>query len=190
MVQHEKYSVEQWYLSLTAGIIFLLLGVGVMLYPTNSYDKLTTLFIGGFGVVGLLELFYALNNRKQLNYWGWTLMSGLMDLTITFLLLTTDRLDTIGLAVYIGFVLLFRSIMGVGFSSYLVNYKVRNWGWVLILSALGILFSILMIVETRIGILNLTLNTTLALLSVGFAQIGIAYELKRFEDQRKKRKAA
>lgn len=189
MEHHEKYSVEQWYLSLTAGVIFLLLGAGVFFYPSNSYNKLTTIFIGGFGMVGLLELFYALNNRKQLNYWGWTLMCGLMDLTITFLLLTTDRLDAIGLAVYIGFVLLFRSIIGVGFSSYLVNYKVRNWGWVLTLSLMGILFSIMMIWETRIGILNLTLNTTLALLSVGFAQIGIAYELKKFDDQRKAKKA-
>lgn len=177
-----QHSVEQWWLNLTAGIIFIIIGGIVVLYPSTSYAKFTTIFIAGFGVVGLLETFYALSNRNQLQHWGWTLMSGIVDLAITFLLLTTPEIGVIGLPTYIGFVLLFRSIIGIGFSTYLKQFEVRNWAIVLALSILGIFFSLLMIWETRIGVLSFTINTTIALLTVGFAQIGIAYELRRHEN--------
>src|SRR5699024_8848667 len=136
----------------------------------------------GFGVIGLLEVFYAISNRKQLQHWGWTLMSGLVDLSATFLLLTSPEVGVVGLPLYIGFFLLFRSIIGIGFSTYLSQYEVRNWMIVLALSVVGIVFSLLMIWETRIGVLNMTINTAFAVLSVGFAQIGIAYETRRHEN--------
>lgn len=177
-----QHSVKQWWLYLTAGIIFIFIAAVVLFYPATTTESLTFLFIASFGVVGLLEIFYAFNNRKQLQSWGWTLMSGLIDLTITFLLLTTPEIRFIGISLYIGFVMLFRSIFGIGFSTYMQHYKVRNWGIVLVLSIIGIVFSVLMIWETRLGVLNITNNTTIALLSVGFAQIGMAYELRRHEN--------
>lgn len=182
MEDQYQYSVQQWWLNLTAGIMFILIGAIIVFYPSTSYAKFTTLFIGGFGVVGLIEVYYAISNHKSLQHWGWILMNGLVDLSIVFLLLTSEVVGVLGLATYIGFVLLFRSIIGIGFSTYLRQYQVRNWMIVLLLSVLGILFSILMIWETRIGVLNLTLNTILALFTVGFAQIGMAYELRRHQD--------
>ncbi len=177
-----QYSVEQWWLNLTAGIAFIIIGAVIVFYPATSYSNFTTIFMVGFGVVGLLEAYYALSNRKQLQHWGWTLMCGLIDLALMFLLMTSHNIDVIGLAVYVGFILFFRSIIGVGFSTYLKQFKVRNWFIVLILSILGIVFAIMAIWETRVGVLNLTLNTVLALLTVGFAQVGIAYELRRHEN--------
>lgn len=182
MEDQYQYSVEQWWLNLTAGIAFIIIGAVIVFYPATSYSNFTTIFMVGFGVVGLLETYYALSNRKQLQHWGWTLMCGLIDLSLMFLLMTSYNIDVIGLAVYVGFILFFRSIVGVGFSTYLKQFKVRNWVIVLFLSVLGIVFAIMAIWETRVGVLNLTINTTLALLTVGFAQVGIAYELRRHEN--------
>lgn len=182
MEERYQYSVEQWYLNLTAGIAFIVIGAIIVFYPATSYSGFTTIFMVGFGVVGLLEAYYALSNRKHLQHWGWTLMCGIVDLSLTFFLLTTPDIGVIGIPVYVGFILLFRSIIGIGFSTYLKQFEVRNWVIVLLLSILGIVFSILAIWETRIGVLNLTINTAMALLTVGFAQVGIAYELRRHEN--------
>ncbi len=177
-----QHSVKQWWLSLTAGIIYLLLGAWVLLYTVESFLALTTWFIMGFGVLGLLNLYYSLNNRKELHNWNWSLMSGIMDLIITFLLITRSEILIHDLPIYIGFVLMFRSIIGIGFSVYLAQYKVRNWKLVLALSILGVILSLLLVWDPFIGNLTLLVCMGLALLSAGFAQIGMAYELKRYSE--------
>ncbi len=179
-----KQSVREWWISLVAGIIYVITGALVFLYPLESYVALTNLFIIGFGIIGLLGLYYAVSNRKQLQHWEWTLVTALIDLAIAFLLLTNQEMTLRILPLYVGFVLLFRSIVGIGFSTYLAHYKVRNWWIVLILSILGVIFSLLMIWNPEFGILTLILYTGAALLATGFAQIGVAYELRRYESHR------
>lgn len=179
-----RYSVRQWWLSVLVGSIYVLIGAWVLFKPAPSYLALKQVFMIGFGIVGLLGVYYALSSRKQLERWGWVLMTGLIDLFIVFALLTVPILDFDEhvLRIYVGFILMFRSFIGVGFSVYLSHHKVRNWGIVLILSMIGVIFSLMMIWDPPFAMLTLTLSTTIALLTVGFAQIGIAYELRRFEN--------
>lgn len=179
-----KQSVKEWWISLVAGIIYVITGGLVLTYPLEAYNSLTTLFIIGFGIIGLLGLYYAISNRKRLQHWEWTLVTALIDLAISFLLLTNQETALKILPLYVGFVLLFRSIVGIGFSTYLAHYKVRNWWIVLILSMLGVIFSLLMIWNPEYGLLNLIFYTGIALLATGFAQIGVAYELRRYENRR------
>lgn len=175
------FSVRQWWLSLIAGIVYLILGVLVFVYPATTYAALLGLFIAGFGVVGLVGIYYAVSNRHKLSHWRWSLLTGLIDLTIALVLLATPGITAFILPIYVGFVLMFRSIIGIGFSTYLAHYKVRNWGLVLLLSILGIFFSLLMIWNPVFGAFTLIMYTAFALLSVGFTQIGIAYELRRYD---------
>ncbi|HLS30200.1 MAG TPA: hypothetical protein VK021_05040 [Flavobacteriaceae bacterium] len=177
-----KHSVRQWWLSVLVGIIYLIIGGWVFFSSGKIYLELTEVFVIGFGIVGFLGVFYALSNRKRLEHWGWVLMTGLIDLFIVFVLLIIPEFDESILRIYVGFILMFRSFIGVGFSVYLAHYKVRNWGIVLTLSIIGVFFSLMMIWNPPYTKLTLTLSTTIALLTVGFAQIGIAYELRRYEN--------
>lgn len=180
--QIQQHSVRQWWLSLIVGIIYIMIGIWVLMNPAKTYLALTWIFIAGFAVVGILGVFYAVSNRKKLEHWGWTLMTGLIDLAIAFVLLATPEITLRILPIYIGFVLMFRSIIGIGFSTYLAHYKVRNWGIVLILSIIGVFFSLMMIWNPGFGAYSLVVYTAIALLTVGFSQIGIAYELRRYEN--------
>ncbi len=184
MSSQYKQSVKEWWISLVAGIIYVIIGVLVLFYPIEAYVTLSLLFVIGFGIVGALGLYYAISNRKRLQHWEWTLVIALIDLAIAFLLLTNSELTMKILPLYVGFVLLFRSIVGIGFSTYLAHYKVRNWWIVLLLSVLGVVFSLLMIWNPDFGIATLIIYTSFALLTTGFAQIGVAYELRRYEKYR------
>lgn len=179
--QIQQQSVKQWWLSLTAGIVYIAIGTWVLMNPVKSFLALTNIFIIGFTIIGVINVFYAINNRKILEHWGWALMAGLIDLAIALVLLTTPEISMFVLPLYVGFVLMFRSIIGIGFSTYLAHYKVRNWGVVLTLSVLGVIFSLMMIWNPVFGAFTLTLYTAAALLSVGFSQIGMAYELRRYQ---------
>lgn len=185
MENNFKHSVNQWWLSLVSGIIFLIIGIWVLAAPIASYLALTTLFIVGFGLVGIFGVFYALNNRKRLDHWGWSLMSGLIDLFIAILLITSPELSIRILPIYVGFVLLFRSIMGIGFSTHLHFIGVRSWGLVLFLSILGIIFSFLMIWNPVFGGFSIIIYTAIALLATGMSQIGISLGLKRLNERTK-----
>ncbi len=179
--QIQQQSVKQWWLSLTAGIVYIAIGTWVLMNPVKSFLALMNIFIIGFTIIGVINVFYAINNRKILEHWGWALMAGLIDLAIALVLLTTPEISMFVLPLYVGFVLMFRSIIGIGFSTYLAHYKVRNWGVVLTLSVLGVIFSLMMIWNPVFGAFTLTLYTAAALLSVGFSQIGMAYELRRYQ---------
>lgn len=178
-----QHSVPQWWMSLSSGIIYLIIGVLVLFYPAPTYSAFSTLFIIGFGVLGGIGVTYALNNRKILKHWEWTLMTGLIDLAITFLLIVNPKITQFVLPLYIGFILMFRSIIGIGFSTYLMHYKVRNWGIVLTLSVLGVLFALLVIWDPPFGTFTLTNYTSFAFLTVGFGQIGVSYELRRHQKE-------
>lgn len=174
-------SVKQWWLSVTAGFIYIILGIWVLLFPVTSYMALKTYFIMGFGALGILNIYYVLINRKKIQHWRWNLMSGIIDIIITFLLIIKSELTLFVLPIYVGFVLMFRSIIGIGFSTFLAHAKVRNWGIVLALSILGAFFSLVLVWEPRVSGFTLAIYTGLALLTAGFAQIGIAYELRRYK---------
>lgn len=181
-----RHSVKQWWLSLISGIIFVGIGVWVLAAPIASYLALSTLFIVGFAVVGLLGVFYALNNRKRLKHWEWSLMGGLIDLFIAVLLITTPDISLKILPIYVGFLLLFRSVIGIGFSTHLYYIGVRSWALVLLLSILGVIFSSLMIWNPVFGGFSLIIYTAIALLATGMSQIGISLGLKRLNKRLKK----
>lgn len=182
MKEAQQYSVKQWWMSLAVGIIYILIGGWVVINPERSYLALSILFIIGFGIVGILGVTYALSSRHHLEHWGWVLMTGLIDLAICLLLLATPEVTLFILPIYVGFVLMFRSIIGIGFSTYLAHNNVRNWWIVLLLSVVGVVFSLFIIWNPVFGAWTITLSTAVALLTVGFAQIGIAYELRRYEN--------
>src|SRR5699024_3742990 len=135
-----QHSVRQWWLALTAGLIYIGLGIWILVVPITCYLGLSSSFIMGCGALGILNVYYALNNRKKLQHWGWNLMSGIIDVAITFLLIIRSEMMLFILPIFVGFVLMFRSVIGIGFSVHLAQYKVRNWGIVLGLSILGVIF--------------------------------------------------
>lgn len=183
MDNYFENSVKQWWMPLIAGIVFLILGVWVLATPVASYLALSFLFIAGFAIAGILSIVHALSNRNRLAHWGWTLVSGLLDLFIAVLLISSPGLTITILPIYIGFLLLFRSIMGIGFSTHLRQIGAHYWGWILFLSILGIIFSFLMIWNPVFGGLSIIIYTAFALLTIGVSQIGMALGLKRLKNR-------
>ena len=82
-----RRSVKHWYIHLILGILFILCGIGVIISPQVSYLTLSILFSLSFLVSGITESFFALQNTKNLNGWGWYLVSGLISLIMGIFLL-------------------------------------------------------------------------------------------------------
>lgn len=140
-----KNSVQYWYLPLISGLLFIGMGIFTFNHPLASYVTLSFLFSLSFLLSGLSEIVFSISNKNELDNWGWTLTFGLITFIMGILLLIHPEISLTTLPLYVGFTVLFRAIGSIGYSIELRSYKVQDWGYLLIVGLLGLLFSFLLI---------------------------------------------
>ncbi|WP_066222160.1 HdeD family acid-resistance protein [Formosa haliotis] len=176
-------TVKHWWIPLVSGFLFIFLGILVFKTPVTSYLALTIFFEIGFLVTGILQIVYSISNKAVLTNWGWGLTSGIIDLFLAILLFANPGLSAAILPIYIGFMLLFRSMLGIGYSVDLKQWGVQEWGWILFGSILGVIFSSLMIMNPAFGSLSIVIYTGLSIVMLGMVQISIALSLKKIKKE-------
>ncbi|CDF80368.1 conserved hypothetical membrane protein (DUF308) [Formosa agariphila KMM 3901] len=178
-----KNSLKYWWMPLVSGVLMMLLGVWVFRTPVASYITLTILFQLGFLISGLFQIGFVLTNKNNISNWKWSLTSGFIDVLLALILFSNPGLSHVMLPIYVGFMLFFRSIMGIGLSFELEQSSVKGWGWGLVSSILGMLFSFLMISHPVFGGLSIILYTGFSIVCLGFFQISLAFNLKKISKE-------
>lgn len=181
-----RNTIKYWYLHLIVGILFILVALWVFNTPVATYLTLSILFTVTFLVSGISEIIFALSNRKELDNWGWTLVSGIFSLLIGVLLVANPALSVTTLAFYAGFLVLFRSIWAISISVELKNYGVSQWVMLLIIGILGVLFSFILLWNPLFAGMTLVIWTGLAFLLAGIFAVILAFKLrnmKKFPDR-------
>lgn len=174
-----KTPAKHWYLLLILGAIFVIMGIWILRTPVSSLIALTIFFAVTFLVSGIFETIYAIANRKITDNWGWNLAGGVIDLLIGIILIANPGLSIVFLLFYVGFALVFRAIMTIGWAMQLNKQGFRNWGWVLAAGILGLLFSFLVLWNPAITGFVLVIYLAVAFIMVGIAQIVLSFRLKR-----------
>lgn len=172
-------SIKHWYLLLIVGLIYIAMGIWVFLTPLSSYLALALLFSISFLVSGISEIIFAISNRQELDSWGWKLASGLLTAIIGLVLIASPLLTITTLPLFVGFVVLFRSIMAISFSIELKSYGVTQWGGLLFFGILGLIFSYILIWNPVFAGLTLVYWTGLALITLGIFSIYFSIQLNK-----------
>lgn len=171
--------VKHWYLPLLSGLLFIGIGIYTFTNPIGSYVALSFLFSMSFLMSGFFEIAFSIINRKEMDNWGWTLIFGLITAVMGILLLMHPEISLTILPLYVGFLMLFRSISAIGYSLELKNYKVKNWGYLIFLGILGIVFSILLIRNPLIAGMTVVIWTGMALITTGIFNLFLSFKLKK-----------
>lgn len=150
LINSMKKATKYWWISLLIGIISIGIGIWCFATPITTFLALTLVFITGFLVNGLFEIIFAFSNKDSHNGWGWTLAIGIIDIMFGIILLANASIAPAILAYFIGFWLMFQSFWGIGISVDLQKYKRSGWGWLLALAILGLILSILLLVQPEI----------------------------------------
>ena len=174
-----KNGIKHWYLLLIVGLLYIAVGIWVFLTPLSSYLTLALLFSISFLASGISEIIFSISNRKELDSWGWKLASGLLTAIVGLILLASPLLTITTLPLYVGFVLLFRSIMAISFSIDLHSYGVPQWGWLSFMGVLGLIFSYILIWNPVFAGLTLVYWTGLALITLGIFSISFSAQLNK-----------
>lgn len=169
---------KNWYLLLILGLIFIVMGIWVILTPVSSFIALSVFFAVTFLVTGFSEIIYAISNRKILENWGWNLAEGVFDLILGVILVSHPGLSIAFLIFYVGFALIFRSIMTIGWSVHLNKLGTKNWGWVLVLGIFGLIFSFMLLWNPTLTGLAIVVYLGIAFIMIGIAQVFLSFRLR------------
>jgi uncharacterized membrane protein HdeD (DUF308 family) len=180
-IESVKDTIKHWYLPLILGILFIIVGILAIITPEATYLSLALLFSLTFLFVGILEIVFSISHRKQLDGWGWSLASGILSSIIGVLLIIYPQVSIITLPLFVGFVVLFHSIMSIAWSIDLKKYKVSNWGWLLFAGILGVIFSFLLMLNPAFAGLTIAIWTGIALITIGIFHIHFSIELKKLK---------
>lgn len=175
-------TVKHWYLSMFVGILFIILGIYVFTVPLETYVTLSYIFSISFLVSGILDIYFSISNRNSLSGWGWQLALGIMTLFIGIYLLANPAISITTLPLYVGFVLMFHSIMGIGFAFDLKEIKSLKWGDLAILSILSLLVSFFLIAHPIFTGFSLVWLTAFSFIFFGISAIVLSFKIKKLKD--------
>lgn len=176
-----RTTVKNWYMPLIIGILLIILGIYTFRSPAASYLALSFMFTWYFLISGIMEIVFAINNKKELDGWGWHLAGGIMYTLLGCILMFNPAISIATLPFVIGFYSLFKSFQLLSFSIELNSYKVKSWGWVLAFAILGIIFSFILIWNPLFAGLSLVIWTGMAIISIGVSSCIFAFQLKKIK---------
>lgn len=86
------------------------------------------------------------------------------------------------LPIYVAFIVLFKSIMAISSSLELKKYGVLDWGNLMAIGLLGVIFSILLLWNPMFAGLSVVVWTALAFIVFGIFNIYFSIKLKKLKD--------
>lgn len=175
-------AVKHWYVPLIVGLLFLALGIYVFATPVSAYLTLAFIFSLSFLFSGFSEVAFALVNRNELDNWGWTLISGIVSLVLGGVLLAHPEISVAALSYYIGFVVLFRSFMAISTALDMRHYNLPDWGTLLFLGILGLIFSGILLWNPVFAGMTLVFWTAAAFVAIGIFNIYLSLRLKKLHN--------
>lgn len=171
------------YLLLISGILFVILSIWVFFTPIASFLTLAWVISFGFALGGISEIAYSISNRKHLTNWGLHLTGGIITLILGLLLSFIPAVTALILCYYIGFWLLFRSIMDITNSIEFKRLQIKNWGWVLTFGILNAIIALILLWNPVITSVAVIYWIGIGLLLFGLLQIVLAFGLKKIKNK-------
>ncbi len=171
--------IKHWYLPLLVGIVLVAVGIWCIVAPAASYLALAIVFAVGFFLSGVFETFFAIANRSE--KWGWSLAMGIMSIIVGFLMMVNPGLSAVTLTFYVGFMLLFYSVTGIGIALAIKEYYDVDWKTLMIVAVLGVILSLIMLFNPAFAGISIVLWTAFTFLTMGFYRIYIAIRLRKIK---------
>ncbi len=174
-----KQAVKYWWVSLLIGLLAIMLGIWCLTSPWTTIIALSIVFSITFLVSGIFEIIFAVSNRNTLKGWGWTLVSGIINLLFGIILISmSPAVIAIVLSYFVGFWVMFQSIWGIGAAVELQRNGAKGWGWLLTLAILGVILSFIFIMSPVLTSGFIVALISISFISYGFFRIYLGVKLK------------
>jgi uncharacterized membrane protein HdeD (DUF308 family) len=169
-------SIKNWWWFLVKGLLLIAAGIAIFARPVAGYAGLSILFTIVIITSGIVQVVFATSNKDLLKGWGWTLVSGILDIAIGIYLAMYPLVTMATLPFFVGFWLIFKSFYLMGASFDLNDLGLSGWGWLLFGGFLVLLAGFYIIYYPVAGALGIV-----AVSGTAFILAGILYGILSFK---------
>lgn len=176
----DKYHgcLKYWWLLLVLGIIMIVLGAAIFIFPLFSYITMSLLF----GITILISgIFYmVMSASKTLKGRGWLFVAGLIELLFGIFLTLWPAVSAAVLPYILGFWLLFKGFTLIGIGADMSDVKGSGWGWSILWALAMIICAFIIIIYPIIfGVEAVIIWVGISCLVAGFSLASFAMNLKK-----------
>jgi uncharacterized membrane protein HdeD (DUF308 family) len=174
-------NIRHWYVRLILGIVFIVIAVWVFMTPKEVFAALAILFSFTFLITGAIEIISSIIYRKEIKSWGWSLTTGILDFLVGVILISRPGYSMLILALLVGIVVLYRSIIAIIWALKLKKADIFNWQSLLVIGLIGTIFAVILLFNPFLAGLTIVFFTGISFLSIGAFQIYFALVLRKMK---------
>ena len=183
VLKKSRFMIKNWWLPLIVGIMFILVGAWTISTPVKSYMSLAIIFASFMFVSGIFQLVFSINNRNEIDNWGWHFVGAMFDFVVGAVLFFNPAITMAVLPFIIAFYFMFKGFATFGFAFDMKKYGSEGWGWLLASGTLSVIFSLMILFNPTLGGLTIVFFTALAFFSLGLFNITLAFALKKIKEK-------
>lgn len=174
-----------WWIPLLTGVMSIALGFWSFCSPQTSLPVFAVFFACIMMVAGVMNISYAISNRRAGTNWGWSLAMGILELGGGIWLYTMPLPQLTAVFVFaVGFWLIFASVNSICEA---FTFSGHGWGWTLLMILLlmaTVLFAIWFVSDPLLGLEAGWLWIGLAFITFGCYRIGLSLKLRSVDGSR------
>lgn len=171
--------VKHWWLMLIAGLLCVIMGIVVFVFPVESYLTLSILFGVLMLIVGAVQLIIASTSGNYLAMRGYMVVGGALDIILGIFLCVYTGASLIVLPIMMGLWLMYHSFMIIALGGDMETFNLSGSGLVIVGGVLLLLLSILVLVNPlSAGIATVIIFAGIGLIFFGLLMCILAMRLK------------
>lgn len=172
-----EYLIRRWWLSLIVGLVAIVFGFVILIYPAASYYTFGVwlgLVILLSGIMGLMQ---STSSRNYFVRRGWLIVAAVVDIIIGVILIFNILLSEMMLPILLGCWLLYRACTTMAIGLDLKHYSSGS-GWMIFYSLLIFILSIAILwMPMSLGVTVVVLFVALGLIFYGISMLSLSMRL-------------
>jgi uncharacterized membrane protein HdeD (DUF308 family) len=177
-------AVKHWWLMLIAGLLCLVMGIVVFVFPLQSYVTLAILFGVMMMAVGAIQLIIASTSANYLTMRGYVVVGGVLDLMLGIFLCIYPGVTLVALPLMLGVWMLYNSFIIIAFGGDMETFRLGGSGLVVAGGVLLLLLSVLVLLNPiRAGIPTVIIIAGIGLLVFGCLLCMLSLKLKHIDKE-------
>ena len=177
-------AVKHWWLMLIAGLLCLVMGIVVFVFPLQSYVTLAILFGVMMMAVGAIQLIIASTSANYLTMRGYFVVGGVLDLMLGIFLCIYPGVTLVALPLMLGVWMLYNSFIIIAFGGDMETFRLGGSGMVVAGGVLLLLLSVLVLLNPLgAGIPTVIIIAGIGLLVLGCLLCMLSLKLKHIDKE-------
>ena len=179
LVRRASRVVKMWWLLAIAGILCILAGIAVFVFPIQSYVVLSIIFGILVLLVGAAQLIIASSSNNYLAMKGYWVVGGVLDILLGIFLCIYPNVTLMLLPVMMGIWMMYHSFMLLAFGGDLENFSIKGSGGTIFGGILLLILSIMVLINPfGAGVATILVLTGVGLMVFGFILCWLATKLR------------